>query len=374
VLNPFYESDLVLQITQPLLRDFGSEVNRARIVIARNNQKISLLDFRKTVEDNLTDLEKAYWQLVEAERDVKIQEALLARTLETGDILFKRRTQDVTRVQISQANASIEQRRATLVRERARVRDLSDQIKQLMYDPEYPVSSPVLILPGSDPTMEPIHFDLNEQIDAALDNRLELLQQLARVDNASVTLGAAKNNLLPQLNLVGSIGANGVAGNWDAAISNQSDINFLSWSLGLQFEVPIGNRAARAIYRRTLLQRQQAVDQYRSLIEQISLDVKTAMREVQTTWDEMVATRQASFASEDALLAIEQRKAANEPLTPTFVQLELDAQERLANARREEAAAITNYQIGISRLEKAKGTLLRYNNVVMDEEKQIVMR
>src|SRR6185369_14672806 len=66
VLNPFYESDLVLQITQPLLRDFGAEVNRARIVIARNNQKISLLDFRKSIEDNLTDLERAYWQLVEA--------------------------------------------------------------------------------------------------------------------------------------------------------------------------------------------------------------------------------------------------------------------------------------------------------------------
>ena len=44
----------------------------------------------------------------------------------------------------------------------------------------------------------------------ALDNRLELLQQQARIDNASVTLGAAKNNLLPQLNLVGSVGANGV--------------------------------------------------------------------------------------------------------------------------------------------------------------------
>ena len=74
---------------------------------------------------------------------------LLDRTIDTAEILFKRRQQDVTRVQISQANASVEQRRATLIRARARVRDLSDRLKQLMNDPSIPVSSATLILRGS---------------------------------------------------------------------------------------------------------------------------------------------------------------------------------------------------------------------------------
>src|SRR5581483_4893137 len=108
-----------------------------------------------------------YWQLVEAVRDVRIQEALLERTLETGDILFKRSQQDVTRVQISQANSSVESRRATLVRAKAHVRDLSDQLKQLMYDRELPVAGQTLIMPADEPTMEPIHFDEQDQIDSA---------------------------------------------------------------------------------------------------------------------------------------------------------------------------------------------------------------
>src|SRR2546421_1150556 len=100
-INPFWTSELTLQITQPLLRDFGADVNRARITINKNNQRISLLDFRDALEKNLADIEEAYWNLVEAELDVRIFEELLSRTQTTGKILWERRNQDVGRVQIS---------------------------------------------------------------------------------------------------------------------------------------------------------------------------------------------------------------------------------------------------------------------------------
>jgi len=368
--NPFYESDLVLQITQPLLRDFGINVNRARIVISRNNQRISLLDFRKQLEETATDIERTYWQLVQSERDVRIAEDLLRQTIRTAEILAKRMGQDVTRVQLSQANASVESRRAILVRSRSRVRDLSDQLKRLMNDPSLPIASNTLILPATPPIEEPVRFDLDDQIDTAMEFRLELGQQQFRIDNAQTASEAAKNNLLPQLNLIGQIGTQGADGSYDDAVSNQLDFDHISYTAGIQFEIPIGNRAARATYQRSLLQRQQAMVQYQNLVEQVSLDVKTALREVDTTWDEMVARRTARFAEEDSLKAIDQREAAGEPLTPTFVQLKLDTQGRVAAARSSEVEAISNYNIAMARLEQSKGTLLRYNNIIMEENPQ----
>jgi chromosome condensin MukBEF ATPase and DNA-binding subunit MukB len=89
---------------------------------------------------------------------------------------------------------------------------------------------------------------------------------------------------------------------------------------------------------------------------------------VDTTWREVVENRQARFAADDALAAIQQRQDANEPLTPEFVQLKLDRQASLAQAEQNEAQSVANYNIAIARLEKAKGTLLRYNNVEMQEE------
>jgi outer membrane protein TolC len=366
----FWENELALQLTQPLLRDFGVAVNRARIDVARNNQRISLLDFRKQLETTVSELEQIYWQQVQAMWDVAIQEDLLNDTLATAELLFRRRTQDVTRVQISQANASVENRRALLIRARARVRDLSDELKRRMNDPELPITGALLILPANEPLQQPVHFTLEDQIATGLENRLELGQQQLRIDSTYIAARVAKQNLQPQLNLTGAVGVLGVDeidGKFDTAFSEQMDFDNISFAIGLQFEIPIGNRAARAGYRRSRLQQEQAIVQYRALIDQVALDVKKALRETETTWEEMVATKQAVFANEDALLALRQREQANEPLTPDFVERKLNQQERLAEARRARAAAVSNYNNAIAALELAKGTLLRYNNVIMEE-------
>jgi hypothetical protein len=92
-----------------------------------------------------------------------------------------------------------------------------------------------------------------------------------------------------------------------------------------------------------------------------------SLREVETSYNEIVERRNASYLAADSLRAIQQRREAQEALTPEFVQLELDSQQTLANARAEEEQAIRSYNVAISRLERAKGTLLRYNNVVMQE-------
>ena len=99
----------------------------------------------------------------------------------------------------------------------------------------------------------------------------------------------------------------------------------------------------------------------------IDQDVSTSLREVNTSYDEIVKRARAVFLAYDSLRAIQQRREADEALTPTFVQLELDSQQTYANARAEEAQAIQNYNTAIARLERNKGSLLRYNNVVMQE-------
>ncbi len=369
-VDPFYANDLILRLNQPLLRDFGSDINRARITIAQNNQRISLLEFRQQLEELLANVEEAYWQLVQAQREVAYQNALLTRTIDTYNILYERARQgvDVSRIQVSLARQSTESRRAVLGRARARVLDLSAQLKRLMNDADFPVSGTQVVLPAHGALVEPIEFDTKEQVDTALENRPELAQQLARIDSARITQRVARNNELPQLSLTGQLDFQGVGDDVGEALDSQNDFDYVGSSIGLEFQIPIGNRAALAISRRSRLQTLQSMEQYRNLIAQVSLDVDIALREIGTSWDEIVDRRRARLAAEDALGAIQERKNAGEPLTPTFGQLELDTQQQLTNAQAEEAGAISNYNIAISRLERAKGTLLRYNNVVMEEQ------
>lgn len=366
----YYLSELLLRVTQPLLRDFGTDVNRARITISQNTRRASLLEFRRTLEEQLFNVEQTYWQLLQAENEVRIQQDLLDRSIDTYRIIESRFVNglDVSRVQVSQASSFVEAQRAVLLQAHRRVGDLSDQLKRLMNDDAFPVAGAVTILPADTPIVEQIEFNLADQIDTAMDNRPELGQQIARIRSTEITEEVGRNNLLPQLNFTGSVSFQGAGLNVGQALKDQRQWEDISSSLGLEFEIPIGNRAARAIYRRVQLQRLQAITQYKNLIDQVQQEVKTSLREVETTWDVIVQRRQARFAAADSLLAIQQRAEAGEALTPTFVQLQLDAQERLARAQAEEAAAVSDYNIAISRLERAKGTLLRYNNVVMEED------
>ena len=365
--NPFYDNEVTLQLTQPLLRNFGFGINQARIVINRNNAQIALLDFRTQLETTLTTVEQTYWQLVQARREVQIQEELLQRTVDTADLLAKRRNQDVNLQQLSQTVSQVESRTADLISLRARERDLSDQLKRLMNDPDFPVQSPTLVLPETDPIIEPISFDVSDQINTALANRPEIGQQLLRIRSAGEALQVGRNNLLPRLDLVLSGGYQGAAGSYSGAVSNQFDFDHFNATAGLQFEVPIGNRAARAVYRRAELQRQQAEEQYRSLVSQVALDVKQALRNVQTQFELIGQLRKARYAAAEALNSLQVREDAGEPLTPQFVDLKLTLQSALATAQRQEAMAVSDYNTAIANLERTKGTLLKYNNVVMEE-------
>lgn len=372
--NPYYQNDLVLEVTQPLLRNFGTEVNRARIEVDRNNQHISLLELRTTVEETIFNIEQTYWQLVQAQRNVEILERLLARTEDTADIVSRRQRQDASAVETSQAVSSIQRRRAALIRAKAQVRDLSDQLKRLVNDPSMPVSSGLLILPATEAVELPFSFDYDEALATALEHRPELAQQQLRVDSSDIVERVARNNLLPQLNLVGQISIQGLDGSFGGALENQADLDQVGYGIGLQLEIPIGNRAARAIYTRSRLQHLQAIEQYQNLVSQVALELKVAQREVKTTWDEMIATRESTLAASEALRLTQERRRLGEPLTPTFVQLELNLQAELAQAEQVEQQAIAAYNVAIARFERAKGTLLRYNNVLLAEQENASVR
>jgi outer membrane protein len=365
-------SEFTLELTQPLLRDFGRDVNRARIVINRNNQHISILEFRNTLEEQLQRLEQAYWQLSQAQREVEIQQELLQKTIDTAIILSLRQKQDVTRVQLSQANASIEQRRAQLVRARANVADQSDTIKRLMNDMNLPVAGGDLILPATPPATTQVIYDRQAVIGEALRYRPELGQQQLRVQSAMVASNVARNNSLPRLDLVlrGTVQGFSSSGVFESAANAWDKNGFWEGnaSVGIQFEYPLQNRAAKSIELRANLQQQQALTQYNGLMNQVSAETSTALRDVETSYTEIARTRDARFASADALQALQVREDNNEPLTPQFVDQKLRAQELLAEAQRQEAAAISRYNIAVMNLERAKGTLLRYNNIVIQEE------
>ena len=95
--------------------------------------------------------------------------------------------------------------------------------------------------------------------------------------------------------------------------------------------------------------------------------MKTGTRDVETSWQSIGQTRAAKFAASKALETIQNLEAGGEALRPDFIERKLQRQQDLANAEQAEAEAESGYNIAIAKLEQRKGTLLRYNNIILDK-------
>jgi outer membrane protein TolC len=370
LLNPYYENDLVVSLTQPLLQNFGTDVNTARIKIARNNQRISLLDFRKTVETTVLKVEQDYWELAQAQRDVETVEKLIDESIKTTQILQKRGLLDATSPQIYQAKAETANRRVQLATVRSRMFSISDDLKRLMNDPRYPVAGSGVITASDGLPDVPLRFNLEDQIETGMRNRLELGQQQVRVESSQIADDVAHNGTLPQFDLQLQGMVDGLAHSLTNAFSDEGNFHHLGGTFGFQFSYPLGNRAPHAVEERARLQELQAILSYGVLTKQVAEDVKGAARSVDTAWLQLAAAResrlnyQALIDKLDILISL----GAADQFTFDQIFIRLQDQQQLATAEQQEHQALNDYNYAIAQLEAAKGTILRYNNVILEQD------
>ncbi|MFQ5493968.1 MAG: TolC family protein [Phycisphaerae bacterium] len=371
-LNPAYTSRIILDVRQPLLRGFGIDVNRSEILIRKNNRRISDLGFRqfatagRSVVDVLVAVEAAYWRLVQARRDVSITARELADFEGMYDYLVARRDFDITPVQIESTKADLEIARAGFIRVRNELREAEDElIAASMNDPEINLADDIEIIPTDFPSLERIRVNRLAEMQTALDNRPEIKQEELRVANAKIGVGVAKNNELPQLDLVFNMTHQGLSSNADRSFDEVSRRNFITYVVFVQLEVPIGNRGPRAARRRAELQHLQAEAALRRTLEGVLREVSVAVRRMESSYDQIGPSFESAEAFErqvNSIVARAERKDLN------TLQTELNARRSLAAARRTMVINMVNYSNAITTLERAKGTLLQYNNVVVPSE------
>lgn len=363
-INPEYFSNLALEIRQPLLRGFGLDVNRAAIMVANNSRSMSHMAFRREVRDTLRSVEEAYWRLAEARRNVVITARVLAEFEAIYEYLWARRNFDVLPVQLAATKSRLERSRADFVVVRAAVRDAEDRLIALLNDPALNLADHTELIVDDFPSRAPIQVDRLGEVQAALENRPEIKEQELVVANAKIGVGSAKNAELPRLDVVFRYTVDGLAGNADGSFDELSRNRFIEYFVGVEIELPVGNRAARAASRRADLEYSQARAQLESLFETIILEVTLATRALTTAYDQLpplFASVESSEQEVRSTVARAERKDLN------TLNSELSARESLAANRRAVMKALIDYNIAIIDLERAKGTLLRYNNVVIPD-------
>ncbi len=363
-INPAYTEAFTAELRQPFLRNFGIDFNRAQINIGKNTRKISEERFRRTVIDVLNNAERAYWALAGARRDVVITAELLAQAERTLAQVTARIDYDAYQTLKYNSEANVAARRAEFVRVKNTVRDTEDALLNLLNDPEYTLAADWELIPIDNPTGAGVVRDRFHEVETSLKHRPEILEAKYAIENARVNLGIARNQALPRLDLVYRWTANGLGRNADRAFDQMNGADFTDNFVGLEFLWNFGERAERAGIRAATMQHSQAIFAFRKAVDDVITDCRTTLRELQTSFEQIGPNIEAVTASADNLRSIQERE---ERKSPEQLNTVFSAQSQLAQNRRALLQALVAYNQSIVNLERAKGTLLDYDNVVLSE-------
>ncbi len=361
--SPAWYSALDLTLTQPLLRGFGSDVTEAQIRIARNTDRIAALQLQSTLLTLVADVEAAYWDVVLARQVVVSSEWLVSVGIQVRDVLARRRGFDATLADYADAVATVERRQADLIDAQRAARKSSDRLKLLMNDPGLPVGGDSVVVTSDSPVDAPMACNLRLAAATAVERNPGVAQAVVQIDSASINMTVADNGRLPQLDLTGQIGFNGLDGTLGNSWSDAVDGDFMEYLIGAAFSQPIGNRAAEANYRAARLQRSQAAIGYATAVQKAVFEVRVALRDIAADYRLISQRRAARLAQAEnlrALLVLEETLAA---LTPEFLFLKFRRQDGLALAHIDEFRALTDYNSAIAELQRAMGTGLERNRI-----------
>ncbi len=368
LLNPVYSADLELTVTQPLLKDFGIDLNKREIYIAKNDQKISDHQFTEKIIDTLTEAENIYWDLVFRIEDLKVKETSLQRARD----LEKRVKAQVdvgtlAELEILQAKSEVASRDEQLLNAQNLIEDNEDNLKSILnvsFDSEEGLKK---IIPADSPVFEPGNKkSLEEALKAALTHRPDMLAKKKELDNRNIEAKYNENQMLPTLDLVGSLGLNGLSGDsgttdgaYDTALFEAFSTEFGLWGVSINLSYPLGNRAAKSQLAAKRLEVAQSLLDIKDLEKNIVVEVREAHRQIETDIKRVQATRVARKLAEEKLNAEEKKFEVG--LSTSFNVLEF--QEDLAEEQSNAIKAVIDYNKSLNRLNQVIARTLEAHDI-----------
>jgi outer membrane protein TolC len=422
LINPYYSSNLSLQINQPLLRNRSIDFNRHAIRVQKKRLEQTDSDFRARTIAIISQVQAAYWNLVFALRNQQNQlDSLNLSRQNMRNIEAQIAAGAKAPLDRAQVQTDIASREANLFIATQTVSQSENTLKQLMLrDPMSPEWSAQLT-PTDSPAFDLSPVNLTAALDEAHKNRPELRRLDLQKDINTVDLQYYKNQTLPQVDIQSTVASTGLAGkslglpagtllplisgsptssssafllSQIQALRAQAGLplavvpntaasgaptyliggygqdlrNLLGFStrnitVGVAISFPLHNKTAEANLAGARIQREQLGASYRSQDQAIEMDVRNAAQSVDTAQKRVVASRQARESAEQQLAG--EQKLYEVGRSTTFLLLQ--RQNELTTARTTELQAQTDYNKALADLQRATSATLRVNNVVVTD-------
>jgi outer membrane protein TolC len=383
-LNPSLNSQFRFELQQPLLAGFGFGPNLRYLRIAKNNKKISDIAFKDQVTATVTQIANIYWELVGAYEQATVNQQSLDFANQTLDNTRKQLeleavpAMDVMR---SEAEASKRAQDLTVAKTNLELQEslIKNALTRTLDDPileEMPVVPTDRMDTGDAANQQPVQ----DLIAKALQERPELLESDIDLQNRQISQKATRNALLPTVNLVAFYGGTGLAGlnnpaysggpggivvpsDYPGALSSTFNNSSPDYFVGLNLNIPIRNRIAKADQFRAELEYRQSELRREQLKKQIRIEVRNA----QYAFEQTAARVAAALKARDLAQRTFDTMKKEQELGAGSNYQTLTAQRDLALAALDLVTAQTTYQKSKVELDRATGATLEHNGIQVEE-------
>jgi outer membrane protein TolC len=350
-----------VSLTQPLLKNFWIDNTRLTIRVNKNRLKFSEQSLRSQFIVSITAVENAYYELIYAQENVKVQqEALrLAQTqldqdnqrVQIGTIAERAGTIEQDEAQVASSQASLIAAYSTLG---------TDQraLKYLLTD-QYSKWLDTDIQPTATLTANEQAFDLQESWRKGMTERPDLLQARLNVEQQGIQLKFYRNQLFPELDLIGTYGFNGASKEYSGTFNQFNEGNSPFYSYGAQLSLPLANVGPRNQYKSNKAMMQQLVLQLKQLEQNVMVEIDNDIGVGRSDFEKVKASRQARIYAEAALDAEQKKYAVGKSTTFTVLQL----QNTLTTDRGAEIRALADYHEALTALAKDEGSTLERDKI-----------
>ena len=408
-LNPVVSSKLTLTYTQPLVRGLRSDDTRRRIEIAKKNLTLSDVQFRQKATEIITNVEQAYWELVNSLKNLQVQVEAVKQSRAQVETNRRQVAQGVLApIDVVEAEAQVKNFEQNVYSAQETVTKAENTLKTLMLPDRQADMWARALVPVTPVNLEAPRMALADAVSIAMESRYELAQLRTSGEINQIDQKFYREQVKPQVDLEVSYSTNGYAGSLAdtenpivsdinalqkrvAELSNiaglpptqstsfnttvpsniqggygQSFVNMLGQNnptvrVGVKISLPLKNRTAKAELGHSLAEGRRLETQRAQTEQMIEADVRNTLQAVRSS-EARLAAAAASREAADQQYTSEQRKFKAGMST---VYLVLQRQTELVTARGRELQTQTDLNKAISDLQRAMGNTFRYRNVAV---------
>lgn len=350
-INPYYKTELIFMLTQPLLKNFGRKNAKFEIILTEYIKQISNLELKKEVSFLTMAIKKAYWNFIYYFYKFKIE----AESFQLAQELLKMEEEKFRLGEISQLEILKSEKIVAECKKR-----LADAEVEF-YEAEIKLKKIMNILPDDELWM--IRFEPEEEAkvikknlifsevyQSSLKNNLEYLKKKKEIEKEKLFVERFKNQILPELNLVLGGGLNGLSRNYKETLNSLSSKNYYLWQIGIECKFPWGNREAKERYNQSKLRSEKKKVELEEMKLEIFTALKRAFNKVQGLQKKVNISQRIREIAEKRLSA--EKEKLKRGVSSTYEVLRI--LKELTKIRIEELKDIIDYNIAIIELETLK--------------------